>query len=39
MYLAALLFRRWRDLAAEKRKENQKHIPAINFFKNKLFVL
>jgi hypothetical protein len=26
-----LLFRRWRDLAAKKRKEAQKQIPIINF--------
>jgi hypothetical protein len=34
-----LLFRRWRDLAARKRKEAQKQIPITNFFKNKLFHL
>jgi hypothetical protein len=28
-----LLFRRWRDLAAKKRKEAQKQIPIINFLK------
>jgi hypothetical protein len=28
-----LLFRRWRDLAAKKRKEAQKQIPITNFFK------
>jgi hypothetical protein len=30
-----LLFRRWRDLAAKKRKEAQKQIPIINFLKKK----
>jgi hypothetical protein len=34
-----LLFWRWRDLAAEKRKEAQKQIPISNFWKNKLFHL
>jgi hypothetical protein len=29
-----LLFRRWRDLAAKKRKEAQKQIPITNFLKN-----
>jgi hypothetical protein len=28
-----LLFRRWHDLAAKKRKEAQKQIPTTNFFK------
>jgi hypothetical protein len=28
-----LLFRRWRDLAAKKRKEAQKQIPITNFLK------
>jgi hypothetical protein len=28
-----LLFRRWRDLAAKKRKEAQKQIPIANVFK------
>jgi hypothetical protein len=36
-----LLFRRWRDLGAKKRKEVQKQIPISNFKKkeNKLFHL
>jgi hypothetical protein len=34
-----LLFRRWRGLAAKKRKEAQKQIPITNFLKNKLFRL
>jgi hypothetical protein len=34
-----LLFWRWRDLAAKKRKEAQKQIPNTNFLKNKLFHL
>jgi hypothetical protein len=34
-----LLFRRWRDLAAKKRKEAQKQIPITNFLKKKLFYL
>jgi hypothetical protein len=32
-----LLFKRWRDLAAKKRKKAQKQIPITNFLKNKLF--
>jgi hypothetical protein len=28
-----LLFRRWRDLAAKKRRKAQKQIPIINFLK------
>jgi hypothetical protein len=28
-----LLFRRWRDLAAKKRKEAQRQIPIVNFLK------
>jgi hypothetical protein len=31
-----LLFRRWRDLAAKKRKEAQKQIPSTDFSKKKL---
>jgi hypothetical protein len=34
-----LLFRRWRDLAAKKRKEAQKQTPIPNFLKNKPFHL
>jgi hypothetical protein len=34
-----LLFRRWCDLTAKKRKEAQKQIPITNFLKKKLFYL
>jgi hypothetical protein len=34
-----LLFRRWRDLAAKKRKEAQNQIPIANLLKNELFRL
>jgi hypothetical protein len=34
-----LLFRRWRDLAAKKRKEVQKQMPITFLQKNKLFHL
>jgi hypothetical protein len=33
MYSAALLIRRWHDRATKKRKEAQKQIPIIDFFK------
>jgi hypothetical protein len=34
-----LLFRRWRDLAAKKRKEAQKQIPITDFLKQMNFHL
>jgi hypothetical protein len=37
-----LLFRRWRDLAAKKRKEAQKQIPItnfLNFFHLQIYIL